>query len=105
MEEQESARSFDVEFEPEFYLIAFASSSHCMETEKKARERFRVHIIPTPREISASCGMALRFSREDVSALGDFFQGLDVPSQFYAFSAKGEGGKRRAVRLGAREVK
>ncbi|WP_130862070.1 DUF3343 domain-containing protein [Bacilliculturomica massiliensis] len=91
-----------IPFEPEFLLITFSSASHCIETEKKAREDFNVHIIPTPREISASCGMALRFTGTTPQDVSRFFSELDVPSQFFAMGSRGEDGKRPAEKLNVR---
>lgn len=91
-----------MKLEPEFYLISFASASHCIESEKKARGRYKVHVVPTPREITASCGMALRFSCGEMEVVKGFFDGLDVPSQLYAFGCRGEGGRRLTEKLAER---
>lgn len=95
--EERGGGMFD--FEPEFYLITFASASHCIETEKKARNDYKVHIIPTPREITASCGMALKFTETDLMPVKEFFEALDVPSQFFVMGFRGEDGKRPAKKL------
>lgn len=99
---REVRASGNVPFEPEFYLIAFSSASHCIETEKKAKEQFQVHIIPTPREITASCGMALRFQSTDKKETMEFFRSLDVPTQLYAMGQRGQDGKRPAKQLAER---
>lgn len=90
-------------FEPEFYLITFASANHCIEVERRAKADFQVNIIPTPREITASCGMALRFNKRELWEVEGFFNQLDVPSQFFVFGYKGQNGQRPFERLADRE--
>ncbi|KXG73885.1 DUF3343 domain-containing protein [Thermotalea metallivorans] len=49
--------------EKEFYVISFDSTHHALKTEKLLKGRFPVEMIPTPREISASCGLSIKFSK------------------------------------------
>lgn len=44
-----------------FYVIVFDSTHHAIRTENSLKDRFHVEMIPTPREISASCGLSIKF--------------------------------------------
>ena len=58
-----------------FYCLTFDSTHYAIKTEKKLKEKnLEVSIIPTPREISASCGLSIKFlegERESVCNLLD----------------------------------
>ncbi len=41
------------------FIIVFDSTHKALETEERL-EQFNVNIMPTPREISASCGISIR---------------------------------------------
>ncbi len=46
----------------EYGIILFHTTSSAMRTEKMlVKEGFAVKLIPTPRELSSDCGVALRF--------------------------------------------
>ncbi len=47
----------------EFYVIAFDSTHYAMKAEKLLKSKFQIEMIPTPREISASCGLSIKFSK------------------------------------------
>lgn len=78
-----------------FYVLAFNSTSHSMQTEKKAKELFRIAVIPTPRELSNDCGLALKFLDGDIAAIKEFYRGLTVPADLYFLSNEKIDGKRR----------
>lgn len=52
--------------EKEFYVITFDSTHKAMSTEKKILNKVEFNMIPTPREISASCGLSIKFKLEVV---------------------------------------
>jgi len=58
-----------------FYCLTFDSTHYAIKTEKKLKgNNLDVSIIPTPREISASCGLSIKFlelQKEDVCNLLD----------------------------------
>lgn len=68
-----------------FYVLSFDTTSHSMYAEKLAKERFRVQMIPTPREITASCGLSLRFEAKDwdSGALCIFWNELEIPCHLH----------------------
>ena len=49
------------------YLLAF-ESTHAAMAANKALAAVNPAVIPTPRAITASCGMTLRFEAEDAAA-------------------------------------
>lgn len=55
--------------EKEFYVIVFESTHHAIKTENMLKTKFRIETIPTPREISASCGLSIKFSTEVFSEI------------------------------------
>lgn len=51
------------------YLLTFESTHQAIHYEKFFKDQFAVELIPTPREISASCGLALQFQKEDYGSM------------------------------------
>lgn len=77
-----------------FYLAAFDSTSHCMQTDKLAVGKFRASVIPTPTEITSGCGFSLRFYEGDEESLKQFMGTIGVPAKFYHMGPIGENGQR-----------
>lgn len=64
-----------------FYIFTFDSTQQAMRCEKELKsEGFVVRIIPTPREITASCGLSLRFEKKDQALIQKKVdsQGLEI---------------------------
>ena len=50
----------------EYSVALFDSTSHVLRSEKLlGLAGVRVKMIPTPRQLSSDCGMAIRFDREE----------------------------------------
>lgn len=50
----------------EYSVVLFDSSSHALRAEKVLQQAgILSKMIPTPRQVSSDCGMALRFDRAD----------------------------------------
>lgn len=48
-----------------YYVIAFDSTHYAIQGEKILKNRdIDIKVIPTPREITASCGLSIRFNPE-----------------------------------------
>lgn len=46
-----------------YYVVAFDSTHYAIQGEKTLKERgIDIKVIPTPREITASCGLSIRFN-------------------------------------------
>jgi len=47
-------------------VVLFHSTAHAIRAEKMLLQAgFKIKMIPTPRQISSDCGMALRFDRAE----------------------------------------
>lgn len=52
------------------YVIVFESTHFAIAAEKRLKElNFTFEIIPTPREITASCGLSIRFLFHQLEAI------------------------------------
>lgn len=52
----------------EFGVITFKSTNYAMKSELAFKnEKIKFRTIPTPREITHSCGLAIKFDLEDVN--------------------------------------
>lgn len=61
-------------------VVLFHSTAHALRAEKVLqRAGFTVKMIPTPRQLSSDCGMALRFDRADKEPVAVTLQGNKVP--------------------------
>lgn len=50
----------------QYSVVLFHSPSHALRAEKVLKGAgFEYKLIPTPRQLSSDCGMALRFARQD----------------------------------------
>ena len=74
-----------------YYAMSFYNTTDTMQTEKKAREQFEIHIMPTPRAISTSCGLAIRFEGVDEQAYLQFALQQQVPLGWYRIEMKYNG--------------
>ncbi len=59
-----------------FCLIAFESTHDAIKTEKAIKAEVAVELIPTPREISASCGLSIKFHPDSVECVRKIVQSL-----------------------------
>lgn len=54
------------------YYILFPSHTEGIKMESLLKkERIKYTIVPTPRELSASCGIAIMYNKEDEEAIKD----------------------------------
>lgn len=51
----------------EYMLIAFDSTHKAIHFERMLLNQFAIELIPTPREITASCGLSLKYECDDHS--------------------------------------
>ena len=64
----------------EYSVVLFYSTAHAIRAEKVLqRAGFTIKMIPTPRQISSDCGMALRFDRADKDAVAVTLEANKVP--------------------------
>ena len=82
-----------------FFVMAFNSVSHSIQTEKKARELFKIAVIPTPGELTNDCGLTLKFHDTDIDAIKAFQETLTIPTDVYFLSNEKINGKRMAEKI------
>lgn len=78
----------------QFYLMTFDSTTHSMQTHKLAKQQFSVAMMPAPREITVSCGLALKFLTGEPETIESFFQSLSVPCRLYLMDCSSADGER-----------
>ena len=63
--------------EKKFYVIAFDSTHYAISTEKKlAAVGAPITMVPTPREISTSCGLSIRILDENLERVLEALNGV-----------------------------
>ena len=65
----------------QYAVVLFYSTSHAIRAEKVLTGAgFRVKMIPTPRQLSSDCGMALRFDRQEEQRVAETLADNRVPT-------------------------
>ncbi len=80
-----------------FYVITFNSVSYAISAEQKLADKAKIKIIPTPREIAATCGMALRLDACNEGDALNLFRQVDDGQSLYALGPKVAG--KRSMNL------
>jgi N-acyl-L-homoserine lactone synthetase len=63
-----------------YSVVLFHSTAHAIRAERVLqRAGLTIKMIPTPRQISSDCGIALRFDRADREAVAATLQENKVP--------------------------
>jgi hypothetical protein len=62
--------------EKKFYVIAFDSTHYAISTEKKLMGSAPMTMVPTPREISASCGLSIKIHDEHLDKILEALCGI-----------------------------
>ena len=63
----------------EMYIVSFNSTHHAIRLDKTLQESgIRATTLPTPREITASCGISIRFLFEDIEVVKNLVGTNDV---------------------------
>jgi hypothetical protein len=61
------------------YIVSFDSTHHAIRSEKIFIENnIKVSTLPTPREISSSCGISVRFPEEDLKNIKNLLESNEV---------------------------
>jgi len=82
-----------------FYVMAFSSANHSIQTEKKAKELFEITVIPTPEELMNDCGLTIKFHCGDIDAIKAFYNTLTIPADVYFISNIKTDGKRKTEKI------
>lgn len=68
-----------------FYVVSFDSTHHAIRADKLFKEHnLNVRMMPTPREITASCGLSIRFEEADLEEVEEIInkEDLDVKGKY-----------------------
>ncbi|WP_195940982.1 DUF3343 domain-containing protein [Romboutsia sp. 1001713B170131_170501_G6] len=84
----------------EMYIVSFNSTHHAIRTEKLLKEKEIVcTTLPTPREITASCGISIRFLYNDIEKVKETLKESDVEYKGIYKIVKLENGKKEATEI------
>lgn len=83
--------------ENEFYVIAFDSTHLAIKTEKFLKSEVVIDMIPTPREISASCGLSVKFNIENQIKVLEVLKDTEKEGMYLYKLSKEESSLRVAV--------
>ncbi len=61
-----------------FCVLAFESTHHAIMMEKKLKDKIKIDTIPTPREISASCGLSIKFNCQDLEKVKQIIEKAEL---------------------------
>lgn len=79
--------------EKTFMLISFDSTHRAIHFERLLMKHFAIELIPTPREITASCGLSLKFEVEDFEAVKKELETEPLTGvKFYQYFKSGRNG-------------
>lgn len=63
----------------DYGVVTFKSTSHAIKGESVFKdEGIKFKTIPTPREITSSCGLSIRFSLDDINIVEEFIESKDL---------------------------
>ena len=63
-----------------YSVVLFHSTAHAIRAEKVLEQAgLKIKMIPTPRQLSSDCGMALRFDRADEAQVAGVLDEKRVP--------------------------
>ena len=84
----------------EMYIVAFNSTHHAIRTEKLLSENnMKVTTLPTPREISSSCGISVRFLKDDMEKVENIIESNEILYNGVYIIDRLEGGKKEVSKL------
>ena len=70
----------------DFGIIAFENTHAAISAQQALQQaEMQVHIMPTPREITAGCGLSLRFPPEEYLRVKGLVEGLSFPGEYCHF--------------------
>ena len=82
-----------------FYVISFDSTHHAIKGEKLFKDvNLNIRMMPTPREITASCGLSIRFEVGDLEEVEDIINQEELAVKG-KYKMKREDGVRSAQKI------
>lgn len=78
-------------------MLTFESVNHTMMTESKLKsDGFEIKTIPTPREISNSCGLTIRMSMDDLDKIKSYKDSLPI-GNIWEYTTDSNGNKAEKI--------
>ena len=82
------------------YIIAFNSTHHAIRTEKILKEEnMNIRTIPTPREVSSSCGLSIKFEESEIEKIKQIIEESKVDYHGIFKLTKNADGKKEANKI------
>lgn len=83
----------------EYYFITFESTNHALEAEDYLKSNnYSIVVIPTPREVTQSCGLSIKFNSECLDQIKDYIKNGSLNSKGI-YHLKKEKGTRSIERI------
>lgn len=80
-----------------YLMLTFESVNHTMMTESKLKSYgFEIKTIPTPREISNSCGLTIRMSMDDLDKVKGYKDSLPI-GNIWKYTTDNNGNKAEKI--------
>ncbi|MEF9991497.1 MAG: DUF3343 domain-containing protein [Peptostreptococcaceae bacterium] len=84
----------------EMYIVAFNSTHHAIRTDKVLNEKnIKVTTLPTPREISSSCGISVRFLKDDMDTIVETLEENEILYHGVFKVCRVSGGQKEITKL------
>ena len=85
----------------EMYIVSFNSTHHTIRLDKLLGESsVRATTLPTPREITASCGISIRFLYEDIEKVKNILTENNIEYKGIYKIARLENGTKEVENIG-----
>lgn len=85
----------------EMYIVSFSSTHHAIRTDKLLGENgIKCTTLPTPREITASCGISIRFSEEDMDKVVNILDENNIEYKGIYNISRLENGSKEVKKIG-----
>lgn len=85
----------------EMYIVSFNSTHQAIRTDKLFEElNIKATTLPTPREITASCGISIRFLSEDLDKINKILQENSIEYKGIFHIVKLEDGRKHVEKIG-----
>ncbi|WP_099189714.1 DUF3343 domain-containing protein [Tepidibacter mesophilus] len=63
----------------DIYVISFNSTHHAIRFEKRLKElELNIKTIPTPREVTSSCGLSIMFQKDNIDTIKNNIDDLKI---------------------------
>jgi len=84
----------------EYYFITFESTNHALSAEDYLKKNdYSITIIPTPTEVTQSCGLSIKFNSGCISKIKELIDGGSIRTKSI-YHLKRENGIRNIEKVG-----